>query len=102
MDSADVLEILDEPSRTWRVNKEALKNVENDLQAIVNCSEEGDTILLDVDGALRLSRRVTLPWRLTLSGNVRDPRHRDSVFPEARRKQRISCPRDDEGAFFVG
>ena len=83
------------------MDEEALRNVENDLQAIVNCSEEGDTILLNVDGTLQFPSRVTLPWRLTLSANVRNTYLQDRVFPEARRKQRIRCPRDDEGVFLV-
>ena len=83
------------------MNEEALRNVENDLQAIVNCSEEGDTILLGVEDSLQFPARVTLPWPLTLTGNVRDPSTKDEVFPEARRKQRIGCPRDDEGVFLV-
>ena len=83
------------------MNEAALRNVDDDFQAIVNCSEEGDTILFDVDGSLQFRTRVTLPWRLTLSGNVRDPSPREGVFPEARRKQRISCPRDNEGVFLI-
>ena len=98
---SQIREVRDEATRTWRVDEEALRTVENDLQAIVNCTQEGDIILLDVDGSLQFTARVTLPWQLTLSGNVGDPSPREGVFPAARRKQRIVCPRDDEGVFLV-
>ena len=101
LSEAEIREIFDEPSRTWLVNEEALRSVEDDFQAIVNCSEEGDIILLDVEDTLQFQTRVTLPWRLTLSGNVRNPRPRNGVFPASGRKQRLLCPRDDQGVFFI-
>ena len=44
---AEVDRILAGESRTWRVDEKAYRTVEGDLHEIVNCSAEGDIIMLD-------------------------------------------------------
>lgn len=88
-------------TRTWRIDDAALSEVDNDLQAIVNCSEEGDLILLDVTDNIQPSRRIVIPWQLTWSARMRDTTLQDGVFPESRRKTTFNCPNEDEGVFFI-
>ena len=83
------------------MNQQTMRRVDGDLQAVVNCSEEGDIIELDFNGQLQFTTRVTLPWNLTVTGRVRNTALQEGIFPEARRKQRITCPGDDEGIFLV-
>ena len=101
LSDTDIRRILDEASRTWLVDEAALLSVSNDLQEIVNCSEEGDIIALEGRGRLQFASRVVLPWRLTVTGGESDAELDDGVLPEARRKQRLECPGDNQGIFLV-
>ena len=93
--------ILDESSRTWLVDEEALLSVSNDLQEIVNCSEEGDVVVLEGRGRLQFASRVVLSWRLTVTGGASDIELEGGALSEARRKQRLECPDDNQGIFLV-
>ena len=75
--------------------------VQNDLQAIVNCTRGGDTLLLPAARATRLAARVTIPWSLTISANVEDTDLVDGIFPEASRKLTLFCLRQNEGIFLI-
>ena len=93
--------LLIEESRTWLVDEEALLSVNDDLQEIVNCSEEGDIVVLEGRRRLQFASRVVLPWSLTVTGGESDAALEDGVLPEAGRKQRLGCPGDNQGVFLV-
>ena len=101
LSDAEVDRILDGESGTWRVDERAMRSVEGDLQQIVSWSEEGNIIMLDCRRPLQFATRVVLPWRLTLTERVRDAELEDGIFPEARRKQRLAFPGNNQGVFLV-
>ena len=93
--------LLDEATRTWLIDDDALDEVENDLQSIINCTREGDVVLFDVARSIRPVRRVTIPWNLTLSANTESADLGGGVFPRTRAKATFRCPSRNEGVFFV-
>ena len=92
---------LDGGSRTWRIDDELWEDIDEDLQEIVNCSEEGDTLLFDVSDTLRPSGQITLPWSLTLTADTPDTDLVEGVFPETRRKTTFTCQPDVQSLFLV-
>ena len=92
---------MDVVSRTWRVTDTVLDDIDNDLQRLVDCTEEDDTILFDVTGMIALANRVTIRWPLTISADIEDRELIDGVFPEAPRRGTVVCPRENEGIFLV-
>ena len=92
---------LEEDTRTWLIDDSSLDELENDLQSIVNCTQEGDVVLFDVSGRIRLASRVTIPWSLTLGANTNSTDAVDDVVAKARRKAILRCPGRNEGVFFV-
>ena len=92
---------LNADKRTWLIDDSVLSELGNDLQEIVNCSEEGDLILLDVTDNIQPTGRIVIPRALTWSARVDDPELEDGVFPETRRKTTFNCPADDEGVFLI-
>ena len=96
-----IARILDVDVRTWSIDDAVWADIEEDLQEIVNCSDEGDALLFDVSNTLQPARRVTLPWSLTLSTAVRDRDLVDGIFPETRRKTAFRCPSSNSGVFRV-
>lgn len=71
------------------------------MQSVVNCTEEDDVVLFDVDRTIRPSSRVTIPWNLTLSANTRNAVLQDGIFTRTRRKATFTCPRGNEGIFYI-
>ena len=78
-----------------------LREVRNDLQFIINCSQDGDKILFDIDGSIRLASRVTLPWSLTLSAVTETLETDGGVLRPSRKKATFICPSENEGVFLV-
>ena len=93
--------VLDDDSRTWLIDDELWEDIDEDLQEIVNCSEEGDILLFDVSDTLQPSGQITLPWSLTLSAVTPSTRLFDGIFPEARRKTTFTCQPDIQTLFLV-
>ena len=92
---------LDAETRTWRVDDDVLEAIDSDLQVIVNCTAEGDTLLFDVSGAVRPSARVIIPWSLTISSATEETQRGDGLYPQSRTKIPFTCPRKGEGVFLV-
>ena len=92
---------LDTDTRTWRIDDSALDQLENDLQSVVNCTQEGDIILFNVSEPVRPARRVTIPWNLTLSADTDSTDPVDDLFPRARNKAILTCPEENVGVLFV-
>ena len=91
---------IDAETRTWRIDDDVLEAIDSDLQVIVNCTAEGDTLLFDVSDVVRPRARVTVPWNLTITSATGRTRHLDA--PNQRtRKASIACPGKDEGVFLV-
>ena len=92
---------LSEDSGIWLLDDDALETVANDLQSIVNCTDSGDVILFNTTKTIRPSSRVILPWNLTLSAYVENPRPVDAAFPLSATKARFTCPQENAGLFLL-
>lgn len=92
---------LDTDTRTWRINDQTLAELENHLQSIINCTQEGDTVLFDVSEVIIPAGRVTIPWRLTLSTAVSSTNLDDGIFPQTETRTAFRCPRENEGVFVI-
>ena len=93
--------MLDPDSRTWSVDAEMVRDLEGDLQVVVNCTRAGDILLIDPSVSIRPRGRITVPRAVTISAIVDDADLDDGVFPRAQRKLSFTCPRDNEGVFLV-
>ena len=99
---------LDADSRTWFVDEAFLGGVDHDLQSLIDCTKEGDTILFNVSCVIESRSRVTIPWKLTLSAHVEAPIRDGETVPRSETKTRFTCPQflsrdgfDPRGVFFV-
>ena len=92
---------LDAATRTWRIDDVVLEAIDSDLQVIVNCTAEGDTLVFDVSGVVRPAARVTIPWNVTISAATGRTRSVEGLYPRAARKASITCSVEGEGVFLV-
>ena len=92
---------LDEDTRTWRVTAAVLEEIEHDVQSIVNCAEDGDTLLFDVVGTIRPANRVTISKRLTLGADAEDAPRTNNANIASPPSATFECPRDNEGIFSI-
>ena len=60
--------VLDDVTRTWNVTDETLEGP--GIQAIVNCTQEGDTILLKTTTPVKPTECIVIPWKLTITGSA--------------------------------
>ena len=88
----EIDDIFDAESRRWTVDDQFLKEISHDLQKIVNCSREGDVVLLDVTTTVRPPRRITLPHDLTLRSSRTKTGREGSTSAKRQRKTRFECP----------
>ena len=88
-------------SGVWLIDDDGLSAVANDLQSIVNCTNNGDVILFNTTKMIRPSSRVVVPWNLTLSAYVENPRRVDSAFPLSATKARFTCHQKNAGLFLL-
>jgi len=56
----------DDSAQQWLVTNEILSSLNNDLQALVNCTSENDVVVLRSTRVIRAATTITLPWNLTL------------------------------------
>ena len=94
---AQISELLDEEQRTWRVSDAALRTLDGDLQMIIDCTREDDTVLFRVKRPIKLSRRVEIPWRLVLGAPVDQASDAASAATELT----VFRCRKDRGAFLL-
>ena len=87
---------------TWRLDDDGfLRDEPVNLQSIINCTTEGDVIVFDTTGHIKLTSRVIVPWNLVLSGGVERPERVDGVIRRSTRKARFTCPTEDSGIFLI-
>ena len=94
-------EHLNEATRTWRINRSILNDVENDIQVIINCTRPGDVLTFSPRRRIRPSSRVVIPWPLTLTAAVDSSELEEGVFPRSDAKATFTCPNRREGVFLV-
>ena len=94
-------EHLNETTRTWRINRSLLDDVENDIQVIVNCTKPGDVLTFSPKRRIRPSSRIVIPWPLTLTAPVNSSKLEEGVFPRSDSKATFTCPNRREGVYLV-
>lgn len=87
----EVRSLLNEVTRTWRVADAVLK--EHDLQDIIDCTIEGDTISLQTTQRIQPRKRLEISQNLTIDGAWSQ---RNNV-PRAS----MTCPSKSEGLFLI-
>lgn len=101
LSSRQVNRYLDADKRVWTIDDDALNDIDNDLQSVVNCTNEDDIVLFNVNQTIRPSHRVIIPWNLTLSTLSERMELKDGTFPKIESKTNFTCPDNDEGVFFA-
>jgi len=81
-------------TRQWLIDDGALANLDDDVQAIINCTSAGDTILIRTKNTITPRATLTIPWNITLSGYLENILFRNGTIQEATNKARITCPRN--------
>ena len=94
-------EYLDNDTRSWRIDDAALDTINDDLQIIINCTAEGDIVLLDVDKVIRPPARIIIPWNLTIRAVTEATDRAGSLPSQSRIKTFFTCPRKGRGVFLV-
>ena len=92
----DIRTLLDESTRTWSIDDAALER-RGGIQAIINCTTEGDTILLETAERIQPDSRIVIPWRLTIESPVSEGEEGDAND----QKVHLTCP-SNEGLFLIG
>ena len=87
--------------QTWLITDAVLEEIGNDLQKIVNCTNEGDVILFDVTEVVQPVSLVIIPWRLTLSSHIVESHSNGDDSSSSRARTRFTCPRTNAGLFLV-
>ena len=90
-----------EDGKTWLVSSAVLKEIDNDLQKVVDCTKDGDIISFNVTDVVRPSSRVIIPRQLTLATQVDSTDSNDGFFSNSTTKTRFTCPHKNSGLFFV-
>jgi len=90
----EVERLYDPGLRQWVVDNGALARLST-LRTIVDCTEEGDTILLNTTQRINVTQTIVLSKSLTISAYVEDTQLLDNVFPRAENKVAFSCPRNE-------
>lgn len=79
-------------SQTWTITDRALKFLDYDLQAIVNCSTSEDIILFQTRRLIRPSTSIVIPWNLTWTSDPEGHLVRDEQIVQNPSKVNLSCP----------
>ena len=91
-----ISELLDAEQRTWRVRDAALETLDDDVQRIIDCTLEGDTVFFGVQRTIKLSRRIEIPHRLILGTLINPASEASAVTPHT-----IFRCRRNRGAFLL-
>ena len=92
---------LDEETRTWHIDETMLDELNDDLQTIVQCTEDGDVLQIRASRTVRPTARVVIPWSLTIGAEPEEVDLRDGVLPKEPKRIVLSCPDDNQGIFLV-
>ena len=92
---------LDEETRTWHIDETMLDELNDDLQTIVQCTEDGDVLQIRASRTVRPTARVVIHWSLTIGAEPEEVDLRDGVLPKEPKRIVLSCPDDNQGIFLV-
>ena len=81
---------LDDAARTWRVDDAYFEG--HDLQDVVDCASDGDTVWLNTSIPILPRRQVEVSKRLEIRGARGDE---ESSATDTPAKATLTCPRDD-------
>ena len=88
-------------TRSWLVNDDILVEAGNNLQAIINCLNDGDVLLLNVSERILVNNPIEIGNNVTISAVTESTCLVNGVYPEAEREATFTCPADAENGVFI-
>jgi len=83
-----------ETTHRWLVDDDVLAELDNDVQAVINCTSENDTVMFRSESTLKPRNTITIPWNLTLSGYLQGNLMTRGRISKAGNKVRLTCARN--------
>jgi len=69
LSSSELQRYFDDSSWQWLVTDEVLQELNEDIQAVVNCTAENDVVVFQSARVIRPVTTIAVPWNLTLRAN---------------------------------
>ena len=91
MSDGEVHSLLDEDTRTWHIIDAVLE--EYDLQDIVDCTSDGDIVVLQTTQRIQPHSRIEISKEVTIDG--------DGSRGNSTSKASMTCPSETEGLFLI-
>lgn len=92
---------LDASSRTWLLDDEALEELNNDIQSVIDCTEKGDSVMFAASKVVTPSSRIVIPWTLTLGSSQMVGESENGTLAEASTMTTLTCPNNGTGIFLI-
>ena len=92
---------LNTTTRSWLVDEDILVEAGNNLQAIINCVNDGDVLLLNVSERILVNSPIEIGNNLTISAVTESTCLVNGVYPKAEREATFTCPDAENGVFIV-
>ena len=96
----EISAMLDDQRRVWMVDEAVVRRLDNDVQLLIDCTQEGDSVFFPAGSHIRPSRRVEIPWRLTVGTFAGSTSATDETAFGRRERTVFSCRRN-RGLFYV-
>lgn len=88
----DVDRFYDAFSQQWLIDDDVLEEMDNDVQAVVECAHENDTLLFVTDQIIKPRRTLVLSQNLTLASRSESGFAENGVPVSVSEKVRLTCP----------
>lgn len=89
----------DASSQRWLLNDGVLEALDNDVQAVIECTNENDTILFVTDKTIKPARTLILSQNLTIASQSESSFARSGSQISAMESVRLTCP--DSGRLLI-
>ena len=97
----EISAMLDDQRRVWMVDEAVVRELDNDVQLLIDCTQEGDFVFFPAGSHIRPSKRVEILWRLTLGTFSESTSATDATAYDGRERAVFTCRRN-RGLFYVG
>jgi len=92
LSSAEIERFYDASSAQWRITDEVLEELSNDVQAIVECANDNDTLLFATNQTIKPTRTLIFSHNLTLASQFESGSTENGVPVPVSEKVRMTCP----------
>eukprot|EP00210_Caulerpa_lentillifera_P003967 g3786.t1 len=92
----DVRQFYNQSSRQWLITDEVLEAVSNDVQSIIECAQENDTLLFSTNSIVTPARTLYLSKNLTLGSQYEPNLVDDESQISASEVTRFTCPETEQ------